>query len=439
MSHRSLAVAARILRMTRKDTLRTVKGMRDILPGESVLWEHIEQVARDLFTRYGYDEIRTPLVEPTDLFVRGVGADTDIVTKEMYTWQDRDQSSLTLRPEATASVIRAYIEHRMWEGRPLIKVYYMGPMFRRERTQKGRYRQFYQIGVEAIGYDSVSLDVEVIRVAVQLLDKLQVKGFSLLLNSVGCEECRPKYVALLREEVKKVRDQLCQDCQRRSETNPLRVLDCKIPADQAIINRLPTITSSLCFACNIHFERVKQYLNDHHITYAVQPRLVRGLDYYTRTTFEIVHGELGAQNSLLGGGRYDGLSEELGGPHAPGVGFALGEDRFALVVPRPIGKPLLHISWLEESARKHASELQEELHREGIMATVYPEALKPKRFLEIASRLSARHDVYGLIVGDREVNEGKYQLRDITHGTLLQPKSREELRQLLKEKARQAE
>ena len=306
--------------------------MRDILPPESALWGEIEQAARELFHAYAYREIRTPLVEPTELFARGVGQDTDIVTKEMYSFEDRDDKSLTLRPEATASVVRAYIEHSLHLVAGVKKLYYMGPMFRRERPQKGRYRQFYQIGAEAIGSDSPTVDAEVLEMLIVLLGRLRLTGFTLWLNSVGCAQCRPPYLAALRSRLAEVRSHLCEDCQRRSETNPLRVLDCKVPEDQPVIESLPTLLDLLCAECRQHFEQLQGYLRDRQIPVTLQPRLVRGLDYYTRTTFEIVHGALGAQNSLLGGGRYDGLSEMLGGPPAPGIGFSIGEDRFVLAM-----------------------------------------------------------------------------------------------------------
>src|SRR5579884_1339185 len=359
--------------MSRKEPLRAVKGMRDILPPDSRLWGHIEQVARDVFHAYAYNEIRTPLVEVTELFARGVGEETDIVTKEMYTWEDRDQQSLTLRPEATASVIRAYIEHQLYNPPGLKKFYYMGPMFRRERPQKGRYRQFFQIGTEAIGSESPALDAEVIEMVVALLSRLHLSGFTLLVNSVGCMECRPVYLAVLREELAKVRERLCADCQRRSETNPLRVFDCKVPADQPAIAQLPTISGSLCAACREHFDRLQRYLQDRRIAFTIEPRLVRGFDYYTRTTFEVVHGALGAQNALLGGGRYDGLTEALGGPRAPGIGFSLGEDRFVLAVQETMANRdsaaeggLLYIAWLGEEAYRHSAELARELRSRNV-------------------------------------------------------------------------
>src|SRR5690242_20597065 len=312
--------------------IKAVKGTRDLLPPSTEVWNRVEAVARSVFRAYNYHEIRTPILEETQLFARGVGADTDIVTKEMYTFTDRDETSLTLRPENTASVIRAYIEHRLDQRPGVQKLYYIGPMFRRERPQKGRYRQFFQIGAEAIGSDSPLVDAEVIEMVVEVLTRAGLTGFNLLINSVGDHNCRPKYVEALRETLRDKAPSMCTDCQRRAETNPLRVLDCKVPADQPIIDQLPHITDCLCDPCRAHFAAVRQFLTDRAIEFEVRPRLVRGLDYYMRTTFEVVHGSLGSQNALLGGGRYDGLSEAIGGPKAPGIGFAIGLDRLILTL-----------------------------------------------------------------------------------------------------------
>ena len=410
--------------MARKEPIRAVKGMRDILPPESGLWNHIEEEARWIFRAYAYQEIRTPLVESTELFARGVGTDTDIVSKEMYTWEDRDKSSLTLRPEATASVIRAYIEHRLDQQTGVKKFYYMGPMFRRDRPQKGRYRQFYQIGAEAIGSDSPAVDAELLEMLAELLARLGVEGYTLLLNSVGDKNCRPQYLERLRAELAKVRDQLCEDCQRRSETNPLRVLDCKVPADQPVIDKLPTILDCLCEACRTHFDRLQGYLRDRGIAYTLRPRLVRGLDYYTRTAFEFVHGSLGAQNSLLGGGRYDGLSEDLGGLPAPGIGFSIGEDRLALTLreansERSVQRasdhfsPPVYIAWMGEAAYRRAAEIAAAMRRGGNPIELAPDDAKLKKSLEIASKMGAN---YVLIIGDRELQEGRYPLRNMTSG-----------------------
>jgi histidyl-tRNA synthetase len=374
----------------------------------------VEAAARAIFRTYNYHEIRTPIFEETQLFARGVGEETDIVTKEMYTFADRDETSLTLRPENTASVIRAYIEHRLDQRPGVQKLYYMGPMFRRERPQKGRYRQFFQIGAEAIGSESPVVDAEVIEMVVEILKGVGLSGFQLLINSVGDKNCRPQYIARLREELKGVAAQMCGDCQRRAETNPLRVLDCKVEADQAIIEKLPHITDCLCEACRTHFDHVKQYLDDRGIAYEVKPRLVRGLDYYMRTTFEVVHGSLGAQNSVLGGGRYDGLAESLGSKvPAPGIGFSIGEDRLVMSVEgdqAPAGLDLF-IAPLGEAAVRHAAVMAREFRAAGLSVELVEAKLK--RAMELANKLGAR---FTLILGENEMAEGRYALKNMTTG-----------------------
>src|SRR5690348_36114 len=345
--------------------------MRDILPPSSEIWNQVEAAARRVFRHYNYREIRTPLVEETSLFARSVGEETDIVGKEMYTFEDRDGASLTLRPENTASVIRAYIEHRLDQQPGLQKLYYMGPMFRRERPQKGRYRQFFQIGAEAIGSDSPAVDAEVIELVVAILREVGIEGFDLLINSVGSKESRARYNEALRTQLKEVAHRLCGDCQRRAETNPLRVLDCKVPDDQPIIDALPSIQNHLCQPCNEHFAAVRAALDDRGIPYEVKPRMVRGLDYYMRTTFEIVHGALGAQNSVLGGGRYDGLAEALGSKvAAPGIGFSIGEDRLVMSVeqehPETGGSAVdLYIAPIGTAAQRHSAKIARQLRAAG--------------------------------------------------------------------------
>lgn len=381
------------------------------------MWNHVEAVARRVFRAYNYREIRTPIFEKTELFARGVGEETDIVSKEMYTWQDRDDSSLTLRPENTASVIRAYIEHRMDQWPGLVKLYYIGPMFRRERPQKGRYRQFYQIGAEAIGSESPAVDAEVIEMVTEVLSGAGLRGFHLLINSVGCSECRPKFIAALRERLRDVAPTMCGDCQRRAETNPLRVLDCKVPQDQPIIDSLPSILDYLCENCRPHFEAVKTYLTDREIPFEVKPRLVRGLDYYMRTTFEIVHGSLGAQNSVLGGGRYDGLAESLGSKiHSPGIGFSIGEDRLVMSVEEQFPSPdpvALFIVPMGENAFRQSSLLAREIRRAGAIVELAPAGAKLKRSLENADKAGALH---ALIVGDDEIAAGSYTLKNMKTG-----------------------
>ena len=374
----------------------------------------MESVARAIFRAYNYHEIRTPILEETQLFARGVGAETDIVTKEMYTFDDRDGSSLTLRPENTASVIRAYIEHRLDQRPGVQKLYYIGPMFRRERPQKGRYRQFYQIGAEAIGSESPVVDAEVIEMVVELLDRAGLAGFQLLINSVGDHRCRPQYIELLRRELAGISGKMCGDCQRRAETNPLRVLDCKVEADQPIIEKLPAIVDHLCAECLAHFDTVKRHLDGRGIEYEVRPRLVRGLDYYMRTTFEVIHGGLGAQNSVLGGGRYDGLAESLGSKMAaPGIGFSIGEDRLVTIVESGQHATSLDllIAPLGEPAMRQAALMAREYRRSGLSVELAEGKLK--RLMELANKLGAR---YVLIVGEDEMAAGRYALKNMSTG-----------------------
>ncbi|MGO9230490.1 MAG: histidine--tRNA ligase [Bryobacteraceae bacterium] len=393
--------------------IKAVKGTRDLLPPFTENWNAVEREARSVFRAYNYGEIRTPILEETQLFARGVGADTDIVNKEMYTFEDRDGSSLTLRPENTASVIRAYIEHRLDQRPGVQKLYYMGPMFRRERPQAGRYRQFYQIGAEAIGSESPAVDAEVIEMVVEILNRAGLSGFELLINSVGDHNCRPQYVEKLREAVQPMAASLCGDCQRRAVTNPLRVLDCKVPSDQAAIDKLPSILDHLCDACRVHFGAVRSHLDDRGLAYTVRARMVRGLDYYMRTTFEVVHGALGAQNSVLGGGRYDGLAESLGSKiHSPGIGFSIGEDRLVMsVADREANALDLCVAALGEAALRHAALLARELRRGG--ASVEIAEGKLKRILELANKLGAR---FTLIVGDNEIDAGRYALKEMATG-----------------------
>lgn len=408
--------------------IRAVKGTRDLLPPDTAVWNRVEAVAREVFASYNYQEIRTPILEETQLFARGVGQETDIVSKEMYTFEDRDGSSLTLRPENTASVIRAYIEHRLDQRPGVQKLYYIGPMFRRERPQKGRYRQFFQIGAEAIGSESPFVDAECIELVAEILTRAGLSGFHLIINSVGCPDCRPKFVERLRDAIRPVASQLCTDCQRRAETNPLRVLDCKIPEDQPVINALPSILDSLCDVCAPHFAAVQTFLRDRNIDFEIRPRLVRGLDYYMRTTFEVTHGELGAQNSVLGGGRYDGLAESLGSPvHSPGIGFSIGADRLVMTVDQAAGPSLdIFLAPLGDAALRHAGSLARDLRRSGASVEVFPGG-KLKRAMELANKLGAR---YTLILGDDEIAAGIYSLKEMHSGEQLRV-SREELFQKL--------
>jgi len=398
--------------------IRSVKGTRDLLPAETALWQRVEEEARRVFVAYNFREIRTPVLEPTVLFARSVGADTDIVTKEMYTFTDRDNESLTLRPEATASVVRAYLEHGLYNEGGIHKLYYMGPMFRRERPQKGRYRQFYQIGAEVLGSDHPSIDAEFLEMLVLFLERVGVRDFALLLNSVGCPKCRAEYVKALRRALERVKVDLCADCQRRSATNPLRVLDCKVEADQPVIEKLPHILEHLCPECQQHFDRVTGELKQRGVAYQITPRLVRGLDYYTRTTFEITSSVLGAQNALLGGGRYDGLAEMLGGPPTPGFGVAIGQDRLMLAVEQAAqlkGEDQLaaYVAWLGEQALPLAAQLAQDLRRQGISAELGYEPIKLKKSLSVANKLRAR---FAVIIGEGELASGRCQVKDMNTG-----------------------
>jgi len=393
------------------------------------LWNFVESAVRDVFRAYNFQEIRTPIFESTELFARGVGEETDIVAKEMFTWEDRGRAesdkghSLTLRPEATAGIVRAYIEHKLWD-RGLNKLYCIGPMFRRERPQKGRYRQFYQIDAEVIGPasaggDSPARDAEVLEMLATLLDRLGITGWNLELNSVGCPNDRAAFNEALRNALEPVVGKMCSDCQRRAVTNPLRVFDCKVPEDQAIIDTLPRISQFLDEPCRKHFDAVQQILNKVGVPFTLNDRLVRGLDYYTRTAFEFTHGALGAQNAILGGGRYDGLSEALGGPAAPGIGFAIGEDRLVMSLQEArspesvVRHPDVYIAPLGEGMNAEAALLARELRRHDLVLDLGDEAFRLKKSFEAATKAGAK---YILIVGENEVKAGAFALKNLETG-----------------------
>jgi histidyl-tRNA synthetase len=408
--------------------LKAVRGTRDLLPPETELWERVEATTRRVFARYNFGEIRTPIFEDTQLFARGVGEETDIVSKEMYTWEDRARAqseksqSLTLRPENTAGVVRAYIEHKMGETGLLQKLYYIGPQFRRERPQKGRYRQFWQIGAEVIGPPSAGSesplrDAEVLEMLASFLDELGISGWTLVLNSVGSSTDRPRYVAALREALAPVKHQMSEDNQRRAETNPLRVLDSKDPSDEAIVANLPKIADYLDEASKAHFAAVLAALDACGVQYEVNPRLVRGLDYYTRTTFEFTHGGLGAQNALLGGGRYDGLSEMLDGPKAPGIGFAMGLDRLILTLQagQAESAPTLadaFIAPLSESLNAEALALARDLRRAGLRIDLGDGAFRIKKSFEIGNKLARKI----VLLGEDEQRSGILTVKNFATG-----------------------
>jgi len=413
--------------------IQAVRGTRDILPDEVGAWQRIEAAARDLFARYGYREVRTPVFEETELFARGIGAETDIVSKEMYTFADRDGGSLTLRPEATAGIVRAVIEHNLLNTDPALKVFAMGPMFRRERPQKGRYRQFHQVDVEAFGFTSPTVDAETIELALAYLDACGVRQHELVLNSVGDRHCRPAYVERLRQALRDVAPSMCADCQRRADTNPLRVLDCKVEADQATIDTLPRITDHLCEGCATHFAEVRRQLDLLGVPYRLSHRLVRGLDYYVRTTFEVTSDLLGAQSSVLGGGRYDGLVKDLGGPDAAGIGFAVGMERLALLLPPREVEPRCDVFLmpLAAAALDRALRLQRELRGAGLAAMLDPEGRSFKSRMKQADKLGAR---FVAILGDDEMARGVYTVRDMARSEQ-QDVPEEKILDHLKEKA----
>ncbi len=409
-------------------TLKAVRGTRDLLPPETALWTRIEETARRVFARYNFGEIRTPVFEDTSLFARSVGEETDIVSKEMYTWEDRARAasekaqSLTLRPENTAGVVRAYIEHKLGETGQLQKLFYIGPQFRRERPQKGRYRQFSQIGAEVIGpqssgSESPLRDAEVLEMLAMLLDELGISGWTLHINSVGSSADRAHYNEVLRAALVDLAPKMCVDCQRRAVTNPLRVLDCKVPEDQPIIETLPKIVDSLDEESKQHLAAVTAALDAAGVPYTRNHRLVRGLDYYTRTTFEFTHGGLGAQNALLGGGRYDGLSEAIGGPKAPGIGFAMGEDRLVLTLQAQEAaqaeKIDAYIAPLGESLNPAALALARELRRAGLSVELGDGSFRLKKSFEAADKAARRI----VILGEDELQSGILTVKDFATGT----------------------
>ncbi|MDA2935573.1 histidine--tRNA ligase, partial [Acidobacteria bacterium AH-259-D05] len=375
--------------------------------------------ARHIFRLYGYAEVRTPIFEETELFARSIGADTDIVQKEMYTFADSKGKTFSLRPEGTAPVVRAYIEHGLYHEGGINKLYYMGPMFRHERPQKGRYRQFHQIGVEVLGSDHPAIEAEVIEMLELFFQELGAQGLVLLVNSVGCGNCRPAYIQLLQEELKKHHSQLCPRCQHRSETSPLRVLDCKVASCQPLIEQLPSILDHLCQACRRHFSQFRGYLDGQNIAYQLEPRLVRGLDYYIRTTFEMISDRLGpTQNAVVGGGRYDGLAELLGGPSTKGFGFALGMERLLVLLEEShddslLPRPDIFLAYLDEAAFQESLGLASQLRRQGIFAYVDFQERSLKAQMRLANRLGSR---FTCIIGEEEMKSGQFPLKRMEDG-----------------------
>jgi histidyl-tRNA synthetase len=399
-----------------------IKGFSDILPGEVELWQTAESAARQIFRAYDFAEIRIPILEKTELFSRSIGETTDIVEKEMYTFEDRDSRSveaadsakLTLRPEGTAGVVRAYIEGEMFKTEPVRKLYYMGPMFRRERPQKGRMRQFHQIGAEALGRSDPLIDTEILLLLNDLFHALGLTEPALQINSLGCNDCRPKYREVLLAFLRQHQNELCANCQRRIERNPLRALDCKEPGCIRATQDAPSILDWLCAACRDHFATVQRLLSATGVSFAVNSRMVRGLDYYCRTTFEWTTALLGSQSAVAAGGRYDGLVQELGGPAIPGVGFALGVERLTMLLnmqDRPLpGGPSVYMVWVGEKARDWAFPVVHRLRQKGLPVEMEGEGRSLKSQMRRADKFKAGSVV---IIGDDELNKGAVLLRDM--------------------------
>jgi histidyl-tRNA synthetase len=391
--------------------IQAIKGVKDILPVDIPMWLHLEAIARKLFEDYGFSEIRVPVFEYTELFARSIGTSTDIVEKEMYTFEDRDGKKITLRPEGTAGVVRAFVEHKMYSDNQITRLYYMGPMFRHERPQKGRYRQFYQIGVEALGLDHPHVDIEVLVMLHTLFMRMRISSLTLQINSLGDSTCRGAYREALKSYLKEKLPTLCADCQKRYETNPLRVLDCKIDADK--FSDSPVMLDYLCDPCKDHFDTVEAGLQKLNIPFEVNPRLVRGLDYYTRTTFELVMGQMGAQNTVAAGGRYDGLVQEIGGPATPGIGFALGVERAISLMDTNVvetPRPALFLSALGAGAVAFALPVIHKLRACGIRVDTDYTGSSLKSQMKKADKSHAGHT---LIIGEQELKNGKAILRNM--------------------------
>ena len=394
------------------EAIQAVRGMNDILPGSVETWQRVERTAREVLELFGYREIRTPVVEKLELFARGIGESTDVVEKEMYAFEDRNGGKLALRPEATASVVRAFIQHGLQTDPAMQKLYALGPMFRHERPQKGRYRQFHQIDAEVFGVDDPSLDAEIMFMLKLFLEKVGLDGVELHINSLGCPECRKAYREMLLAYMREREEGFCADCRRRMATNPLRAFDCKSEGCKGLIAGAPLLLESICEGCADHFGRVKHHLEILQTPYVVDPRMVRGLDYYMRTTFEIVTDRLGAQNAVGGGGRYNGLVKDLGGPDVAGIGFALGLERLVLLLGESESPPLsgVFVAGMGERARERGFLITQELRRLGIRAELDHEGRSLKSQMRRADKLAAR---YVLILGDTELDAGEAQLRDM--------------------------
>jgi histidyl-tRNA synthetase len=397
-----------------KKRISAIKGTKDILPQEARKWQHVENVAKRVFELYGYREIRTPLFEATELFERGTGVTSDVVTKEMYTFTDKGGRSLTLRPEYTPSIVRSIIENRLYLQAEPLRFYYLGPMFRYDKPQKGRFRQFHQMDIEVFGEKDPAVDAEIVEMAHTLVEELKVKGIETLVNSIGCKKCRPSYLKDLRAKAQEAIATLCPDCQRKTGANPLRIFDCKNESCQEISSTFPVLIDYLCEECDVHFRQFRSYLELYRIGYKVEPRLVRGLDYYTKTAFELVSPKLGAQNAIIGGGRYDYMIEEFGGPKLCGIGFAVGMERLISLVPFNAEKEkFLYLAYLGEEAKKEGMELARFLRRKGVECLIEYKDRGLKSHLSRANKLRAR---WAVMIGEEELQSGVFKLKDMETG-----------------------
>lgn len=395
------------------------RGTNDILPPDTLKWQYIENKTHQLFSNYNYQEIRTPIFEYTELFQRGIGEVTDIVEKEMYTFEDKGGRSLTLRPEGTASVMRSFLENKIYGQAQPTKYYYIGPMFRYERPQSGRFRQFHQLGVEALGSNDPALDAEIISLGIRLLENFGLNDLEVHLNSVGCSDCRPDYVDKLKKYLKQNKEKLCDNCKSRIDRNPLRVLDCKNESCQAVIKDAPKITNNLCEDCETHFEEVQDYLDIIDLNYIINPLLVRGLDYYTNTAFEIKDNALGAQDTVFGGGRYNGLAEEIGSRDLPGIGFALGIERLLLSLEaKDIELPVdsgvdLYITVIGDKAKKESFKLLDKLRNSDFKTEIDYLGRSVGSQMKSADRMNAE---YTIIIGENELNNNSATIRNMNSG-----------------------
>jgi histidyl-tRNA synthetase len=414
---------------------KSLKGIQDILPPETNLWQKIEDVSRTVFKRYGYKEIKLPIIESSDIFIRSIGETTDIVEKEMYIFRDKGNRSVTLRPEGTASFVRAFVQHHLYNEPPPQKFYYLGPMFRYERPQAFRYRQFYQIGVEALGTEDPKLDAEVISMLTTILKRLELEGLDTEITSIGCEYCRPRYREALKKTIEGYLNRFCEDCQRRYELNPLRILDCKVPTCIEARKDVPAVIDFLCDGCKQHFEALRHNLDLLNIPYKINPNLVRGLDYYTRTTFEVTSESLGSQRAVAAGGRYDRLVKEFGGPPTPGIGFAIGMERIIPLLKKSQTKnesPDLFICSLGKEASEKSLILAEQLRDRGLWVEINYEESSLRSQMRRADRIGAK---FVIILGEDELKRHKVSIKDMKEkGEIEVPIEPEEVIKAIKNK-----